>query len=421
MTEHVVYTAEHSVPVTALLRSKLPRDDRSLARNTAIPLRLNRAGNWPTHAVRWASEDPDWQFHTARNAGVTKAAQVVAPTQSTSRLRFADDRRLHLDATTPAHPAAAPGLLGVDADAENPRPVRQSGLSGRPMDRIAASDLYTGHFGIAARPFALLPDPDFLFWSAGHRRTYAMLEYGLLSRAPITLISGEIGAGKTTLVHQLLKQMGDEVRVGLISNTQGTADEMLRWVLMSLGLKTEPDATYADLILTCRSFLIEQYAAGNRVVLIFDEAQNLGADALEELRMLTNINSFKDELLQIVLVGQPELRDLMRRPEMHRFAQRISASWHLSAMDIATTRSYIAHRLQVSGATREIFSASAIDLIHQAVGGIPRRINQLCEQALVAAYVDGQRSVTSACVQRVLDQGSLVGMALDAPLMIAAE
>jgi general secretion pathway protein A len=220
-------------------------------------------------------------------------------------------------------------------------------------------DLYTQHFGLTARPFALVPDPDFLFWSPAHRRAYAMLEYGVLTHSPITLITGEVGAGKTTLLHQLLRSLPPEVRVGLISNPSGSRAELLRWVLMALDLPAAPDETYVDLFSRFQAHLINEYAKGRRVVLIFDEAQNLGREALEELRMFTNINSGKDELLQLVLVGQPELREIVRRPDMRQFAQRVASNFHLSEMDLPTVRAYIAHRLNIAGRTRRIFSLPA--------------------------------------------------------------
>jgi general secretion pathway protein A len=177
-------------------------------------------------------------------------------------------------------------------------------------------DLYSAHFGLTERPFSLLPDPDFLYWSVEHQRAYTMLEYGILTRAPITLITGDVGAGKTTLLQQLLRSVGPEMRVGLVSNAHGDRGELLRWVLMSLNQPVPYESGYVNLFAQFQSFLISEYAQGRRVILIFDEAQNLTRDSLEELRMFTNINSGKDELLQLVLVGQPELRTMILRPDL---------------------------------------------------------------------------------------------------------
>ncbi len=273
------------------------------------------------------------------------------------------------------------------------------------MNVVSALDIYTEHFGLDERPFTLVPDPDFLFWSPGHRRAYAMLEYGLFTKAPITLITGEVGAGKTTLLHHLLKKLGDDVSVGLVSNAHGDRGELLRWVLMAFGQEATTDASYVDLFKQFQDFLISEYARGKRVVLIFDEAQNLSRESLEELRMFTNINSNKDELLQLVLVGQPELRDIIRSPDLTQFAQRVAASFHLTAMDAPTVCAYINHRLEKAGAKRRIFTENAAKLIHQVTGGIPRLVNQLCDFALVYAYTDNVRNVNEALVQRVLDDG----------------
>jgi type II secretory pathway predicted ATPase ExeA len=266
-------------------------------------------------------------------------------------------------------------------------------------------DIYTAHFGLRERPFSLVPDPDFLFWSPRHRRAYGMLEYGLLTRAPITLLTGEVGAGKTTLLHYLLRRMGDDLRIGLIANAHGDRGELLRWVLLSLGQPAAPTDTYVDLFGRFQAHLIAEYAARRRVVLIFDEAQNLSRESLEELRMFTNINTGKDELLQLVLVGQPELLDVVRRPDMTQFAQRIASAVHLPAMDGQMVRDYIRHRLVVAGGAEDIFAPSAADLIFQVTGGVPRLVNQLCDLALVYAYTKDQRRVLRLTVQQVLDDG----------------
>ncbi len=270
-------------------------------------------------------------------------------------------------------------------------------------------DIYTEHFGLVERPFSLVPDPDFLYWSDSHRRAFAMLEYGLLTRAPITLITGEVGAGKTTLLHHLLVGLDDDVRVGLIANAHGDRGELLRWVLLALAQPTEPGANYVDLFGQFQTYLIEEYAAGRRVILIFDEAQNLSRESLEELRMFTNINSHKDELLQLVLVGQPELRAMIRRPDLTQFAQRVAASFHLTAMDAGTVRAYIAHRLRVAGNDSGVFSLSAAYLVHEATGGVPRLVNQLCDLAMVYAYSRGETRVMRLTVQQVLDDGVFFG------------
>lgn len=266
-------------------------------------------------------------------------------------------------------------------------------------------DIYTDFFGLSERPFSLVPDPDFLFWSPAHKRAYSMLEYGIVTRAPITLITGEVGAGKTTLMHHLLRSVEDDVQVGLIANAHGDRGELLRWVLLALGQDARADETYVDLFGRFQTYLIDEYAAGRRVILIFDEAQNLSRESLEELRMFTNINANKDELLQLVLVGQPELRDMIRQPNLRQFAQRVSSAFHLTAMDIRTVRAYISHRLKVAGAASEIFHLSARDLVFEASGGVPRLVNQLCDLAMVYAFTKGNKTITRLTVQQVLADG----------------
>jgi type II secretory pathway predicted ATPase ExeA len=273
------------------------------------------------------------------------------------------------------------------------------------MSMGSTLDIYTAHFGLRERPFSLVPDPEFLYWAPPHRRAFAMLEYGLVSRAPITVITGEVGAGKTTLLYHLLGALGPEVRVGLIANAHGDRGELLRWVLLALAQPTAPGATYVDLFGQFQNFLIAEYAAGRRVVLIFDEAQNLSRESLEELRMLTNINSGKDELLQLVLVGQPELRDTIRRPDLVQFAQRVTSSFHLPAMDAEMVRGYIRHRLAVAGAPWPIFDEAAMNRVHAATRGVPRLVNQLCDMAMVYAYAKEETTIGVETIEQVIADG----------------
>ncbi|MBP7003135.1 MAG: AAA family ATPase [Amaricoccus sp.] len=270
------------------------------------------------------------------------------------------------------------------------------------MGMSGSLTIYTAHFGLTERPFTLLPDPDFLYWSENHARAYAMLEYGLLTHAPITVITGEIGAGKTTLLRHLLRSLPEDVTVGLISNAQGNRGELLHWVLMALGVQTDTDATYVRLFAQFQDFLIAEYAAGRRTMLIFDEAQNLSLETLEELRMFSNINADKDELLQLVLVGQPELRDLVAEPRLVQFAQRVAAEYHLPGMSAEAVRDYVRHRLKVAGATREIFTPAASECVHAASRGVPRLVNQICDYALVYAFTDGLEKVDAGVIQQVV-------------------
>ena len=271
-------------------------------------------------------------------------------------------------------------------------------------------DVYCAHFGLTERPFSLQPDPSFLFWTPQHRRAYTMLEYGILIHAPITLITGEVGAGKTTLLHHLMNNLDDSLRVGLVSNALGGRKELLRWVLMAFGLTAGSEETHVDLFARFQDFLIEQYAEGRRVILIFDEAQNLSRESLEELRMFSNINSGKDEILQLILVGQPELKDLVRSPGMSQFAQRISSHYHLPAMDVQTVEDYIRHRLKLAGAKQSLFTKDAVDLIYETTGGVPRLVNQLCDLAMLYTFSFDRTRVNRERVEQVLADGSFFVM-----------
>lgn len=270
------------------------------------------------------------------------------------------------------------------------------------------ADLYNEHFGFRERPFSLSPDPDFLFWSQGHTRAIAVLEYGIMTRAPLTIVSGEVGTGKTTLIQELLRKLQDDVTVGLISNARGDRGDLLRWVLGAFGLELPADADYVELFQRFEAFVLAEYAAARHVVLIVDEAQNLGADILEELRLLTNINSGKDELLQIIIVGQPELRDIVARPELRQFAQRVSATYHLGPMELQTTVAYMTHRLKHAGGSGEEFSMEAIHYIHDEAAGIPRMVNKICDLGLVYAFVAGEKRVSISTIKELIRDGLIL-------------
>ncbi|MFN4101126.1 MAG: ExeA family protein [Pararhodobacter sp.] len=272
-----------------------------------------------------------------------------------------------------------------------------------------ALNYYLEHFGLRERPFALAPDPEFLFWSPEHRGAYAMLDYGLSTRAPITLLTGEIGAGKTTLLHHFLDGLDDDVTIGMISNARPGVNDVLRRVCAALALTVPPGGDSADLFEVIQEFLLHQHATGNRVLLVIDEAQNLNRDALEDLRMLTNINAGRDEVLQLLLVGQPELRAVVRQPDLVQFAQRVAANYHLPRLDAPSTAGYIASRIRQAGGSPNIFSRQAAELIHQATGGVPRLINQLCDLALTYAYAGQEPMVKRDIVEQVLQDGVFFG------------
>lgn len=268
-------------------------------------------------------------------------------------------------------------------------------------------EIYSSHFGLRGRPFSLLPDPDYLFWSPGHTRAYSMLEYGLATFAPITVITGEVGAGKTTLIRHLLRAAPQELTIGLISNAHGERGKLLHWVLAALGQDFVDRAPYVKRFSQFHAFLRAERDAGRHTVLIFDEAQNLSEKMLEELRCFSNMNGESDELLQIVLVGQPELSRIVGRARMVQFAQRVAARFHLAAMPRADVADYIAHRLSVAGAACEIFTPDACDMIHAASRGVPRVINQLCDYALVYAFAEEMSVVDADLVRQVVAERKL--------------
>ncbi len=226
-----------------------------------------------------------------------------------------------------------------------------------------------------------------------------MLNYGLRSEAGITVISGEVGAGKTTLIHHVLAGLGEDITVGLISNTHNAFGELLEWVLMAFGLDYK-NKTKTELYQLFSEYLIEQYAQNKRTVLIIDEAQNFGVETLEELRMLSNINSGKHTVLQLVLVGQPELLQTMRKQELRQLAQRVSVDYHIESLKLQDTIEYIKYRIEHAGGDPGIFQKSACAVVHYYSRGIPRLINTLCDFALVYAFAEEQLHID---VKLVLD------------------
>lgn len=269
--------------------------------------------------------------------------------------------------------------------------------------------MYEKFFGFRERPFTLRPDPSFLYLGREHSIAYAMLEYGLLNEAGIIVISGEIGSGKTTLVRHLLNQLDASNHIGLFSNTHLAFGELIQWVSDAFNLPfegMEKVALYRQFI----DFMIREYANGKRVILIIDEAQNMDATALEELRVISNINADKDLVLQLVLVGQPELRDTLRKPKLEQFAQRISVDYHLNALDEQETIEYITHRLVTAGGDKSVISFEAMELFHELSVGVPRIINSLCDTALVYAFADGKRTVTSGLVHQIVAEKKASGL-----------
>ncbi|HTU65473.1 MAG TPA: AAA family ATPase [Steroidobacteraceae bacterium] len=271
--------------------------------------------------------------------------------------------------------------------------------------------MYESHYRLREKPFALAPDPAFLFPGRHHRRAATLLEYALHDGTGFALVTGRVGCGKTTVVRSVLSRTGRQFTLGLIANTHSRLGALLPWVARAVGMKhvsSSESELYDDFV----AHLMNEYGAGRRVALIVDEAQNLSFDGLEELRVLSNVNTGKDLLLQTILIGQPELRATLAQPRLQQFAQRISIEYHMDALSLDETRAYVAHRVQVAGGEAELFAVDAVDLVHAHADGVPRVINQLCESALVYAFADQRAVVDAGIVRQVIDDrrgGGLAG------------
>lgn len=268
--------------------------------------------------------------------------------------------------------------------------------------------MYESFYGLREKPFSLLPDPAYLYLSQQHETAISLLEYSLENKAGFCVLSGPAGMGKTTLLRRLLHQLGDDVSIGLITNTHSSFGELLRWILYAFNL-ADGNKTRAEQYQIFIDYLIERYARHQRTLLIIDEAQNLSPAALEELRMLSNINSEKNLLLQVILVGQPPLREILRRPELEQFAQRIAVDYHLAALSLEETHGYIRHRIIVAGGETALFTDDACEAVFNRCRGIPRLINLLCDFALVYAYAEQAAVVTGELIGQVASEREIHG------------
>lgn len=262
--------------------------------------------------------------------------------------------------------------------------------------------MYESFYNLTAAPFSLLPDADFLFLSKRHRRAKNVLDYGLVTRAGFVVMTGEVGTGKTTLLRRYIRNVESDVQLGIISNPTSASGRLLNWVCMAFEIECQPAEDEACLYHKFVDYLVEQYAAGKRAILIIDEAQNLNADRLEELRMLSNVNNEKDQLLQIVLVGQPELLDLLKQQNLRQFVQRISVHCHLEPLDAVETAYYVWHRLQTVEGDPDIFSPESCARIYYYTGGVPRLINLLCDQALVYGFSEDAETIEPFLIDEVV-------------------
>ena len=265
--------------------------------------------------------------------------------------------------------------------------------------------MFLEHFNLSKRPFSITPNPLFLFMSPCHREALAHLLYGLGEDGGFVQLTGEVGTGKTSLCRCLQEQVPDNVDLAVLFNPKVTAYELIAAVCDELRIKyDEKDESIKKLTDVLNQYLLEAHARGRRTVLIIDEAQNLSPDVLEQVRLLTNLETSTQKLLQIILIGQPELRTLLQREDMRQLAQRVTARYRLEPLNREETGAYITHRLHISGANRRIFRKSAVDLIYKLSGGIPRLINVLCDRALLGAFTEGKFEVDKKVIRQAADE-----------------
>jgi len=264
--------------------------------------------------------------------------------------------------------------------------------------------MYEAFYGLKSKPFQLNPDPGFYFGSKQHRRAQAYLEYGLHQSEGFIVVTGEIGAGKTTIVRGLLERLDEKkVVAAQLVSTQLDAEDTLRLVGAAFGLPTK-GINKSDILMTLEAFLTDQVCKGKRCLLIVDEAQNLTPRAVEELRMLSNFQFDSQAILQSFLIGQPEFRQILQSPHMQQLRQRVIASCHIGPLDQEDTAAYIQHRLKTAGAKTEPFEADAYEVIFNAAGGVPRRINTMCDRLLLLGFLSEKRQLSASDATEVAQE-----------------
>jgi general secretion pathway protein A len=270
--------------------------------------------------------------------------------------------------------------------------------------------MYEDFYGLKERPFTLVPDPDYLFLGSQHKLARAYLEYGIKERMGFVVLSGEVGTGKTTLIKSLLREKEAGLRLGVLYQTSLEAEDLLDLLLKEFQIRGHFGGSRAGRLGAFNQFLLASHARGEQVVLVVDEAQNLGPKALEELRLLSNLQTDKEPLLQVILVGQPGLRDRLKHPSLQQLAQRVAIHYHLSPLDQDETKKYIQFRLARAGGSG-IFSASALDKLYEYTQGVPRRINVWCDLALVAGFAEDRHELDAEFIDLVIaaQGGSLEG------------
>ncbi len=264
--------------------------------------------------------------------------------------------------------------------------------------------VYCDHFGLVREPFNVTPDPSFLYLSKGHKEALAQLVYGIRTRRGFVVLTGEVGTGKTTLIQSLLEQIGDgHTHSAFLFDLTGTPKDLLRSLCQEFALISplEKEKEIPEYLALLNQFVLESYQKGDNVAVIIDEAQNLPAEVLERVRLLSNFETKRDKLLQIVLVGQPELSDRLNAPELRQLKQRVALRHHLNSLDLSECKEYIAKRLEISGGALSLFSAEALQMVHTYSGGIPRLINILCDNGLLSAYALRKPRVEPAMITEI--------------------
>jgi type II secretory pathway predicted ATPase ExeA len=326
---------------------------------------------------------------------------------------------------------AAPGPVAPNRSAPAPKPIPSS-----PGPAVAAAavpqvvrpappppvsspdnlDAHLGFYGLSGAPFSLLPDAEFLYLSDRYRSALNLLDYGLASQTGFVVITGEVGAGKTTVIRRFLHaRRGHDLAIGLVTNATAASGGVMSWISTAFELEhrnLDHIALYNQFV----EFVVARYAEGKRTLIIIDEAQNLSVEMLEDLRMLSNINNEKDLLLQVVLAGQPELVAMLKRPELRQFGQRIGVHYHLEPLNCAETIAYIGHRLTVVGGRRDLFEPLAAGAVHYFSGGVPRLINLLCDAALVYGFADNLERISIETIIEVAADRAESGLTPFRPL-----
>lgn len=277
--------------------------------------------------------------------------------------------------------------------------------------------MYTSFFGLTEKPFAITPDPRYLFMSERHAEALAHLLYGITEAGGFIQLTGEVGTGKTTIVRSLLERMPGHADVAVILNPQLTPLQFVLTICEELGIfmRDEDTSSIKDLVDVLNKRLLEAHAKGRRIVVIVDEAQNLSPETLEQVRLLTNLETASQKLLQIILIGQPELRDVLSRVELRQLAQRITGRYHLDPLSRDETSSYVNHRMRVAGCNVEVFSKAALREIHRLTGGVPRIINVICDRALLGAFTQETHHITPALIRSAA--GEVYGRTFNPPWM----